>query len=125
MIHSISTPDAPAALGPYSQAVRHDTLLWCSGQLGINPSNNTFSGNDAASQTNQALINLSAVCREAGTSLSKAVKLTIYLADMNDFSAVNSTYEQFFEAPFPARACVEVARLPKDARVEIDATVAL
>lgn len=122
---SVTTSDAPSAIGPYSQAVRHGGYLWCSGQLGLRPADGVFAADDAARQAEQALRNLEAICREAGTSLAKAVKCTVYVVDLADFAAVNKVYEGFFEAPFPARATVQVAALPRGGRVEIDAVVAL
>src|SRR5688572_5498384 len=121
---TVTTSDAPTAIGPYSQAVRHRDLLWCSGQLGLTVAG-SFVSDDTAKQAEQALRNLEAICSEAGTSLGKALRLTIYLVDMADFQAVNAVYAGFFEAPFPARATVQVAALPKGGRVEIDAVVAL
>ena len=122
---TVNSPDAPAAIGPYSQAVKHSGLLWCSGQLGLNPANGTLVGDTTASQAEQALRNLRSVCSEAGTSLAKALRCTVYLVDIADFSAVNTIYESFFEAPFPARVTVQVSALPKGGRIEIDAVVAL
>jgi 2-iminobutanoate/2-iminopropanoate deaminase len=122
---TVNTTEAPAAIGPYSQAVRHDGLLWCSGQLGLKPANGTFPSDLAAPQAEQALRNLEAICQEAGTSLGKALRLTIYLTDLADFQAVNQVYAGFFESPYPARATVQVAALPKGGKVEIDAVVAL
>jgi 2-iminobutanoate/2-iminopropanoate deaminase len=122
---TITSSDAPAAIGPYSQAVRYQGLLFCSGQLGFNPSSGEFVSEHTAQQAEQALRNLEAVCREAGTSLQKALRLTIYLIDLSEFQAVNSVYATFFESPFPARATVQVAALPKGGRVEIDAIVAM
>lgn len=122
---AISTPDAPAAIGPYSQAVKAAGLLWCSGQLGLDPASGQFRATDTAGQAEQALRNLDAICREAGTGLSRALKLTIYLVDLADFAEVNRVYQSWFEAPFPARATVQVSALPKGGRVEIDAVVAL
>ena len=122
---TINSPDAPAAIGPYSQAVRHGGLLWCSGQLGLDPATGAFKADATVAQAEQALRNLDAICREAGTSLSKALRLTIYLIDLADFQAVNQVYASFFESPYPARATVQVAALPKGGRVEIDAVVAL
>ncbi len=119
----VTTPDAPSAIGPYSQAMKAGGMLWCSGQLGLVPATGQFAANDTAVQAEQCLRNLDAICREAGTSLSKAVKCTVYLTDLADFVAVNAVYGRWFEAPFPARATVQVTRLPKDARVEIDAVV--
>ncbi len=122
---TVNTSDAPAAIGPYSQAVRHGGLLWCSGQLGLNPSKGTLVADTTKEQAEQALRNLDAICREAGTSLSKALRLTIYLIDLSEFQTVNAVYETFFESPFPARATVQVSALPRGGRVEIDAVVAL
>ncbi len=122
---TVNSPDAPAAIGPYSQAVRHGGLLWCSGQLGLDPAKGVFVPGDTAKQTEQALKNLEAICREAGTSLGKALRCTIYLVDLADFAAVNTVYQGFFESPYPARATVQVAALPKGGLVEIDAVVAV
>jgi 2-iminobutanoate/2-iminopropanoate deaminase len=122
---TVTTSEAPSAIGPYSQAVKAGGMLWCSGQLGLKPSTGEFVSSDTAAQADQALKNLDAICREAGTSLSKAVRLTIYVVDLNDFAAVNAIYASYFEAPFPARATVQVSALPKGGRVEIDAVVAL
>ena len=119
----VTTVDAPAAIGPYSQAIRHGGYVWCSGQLGLDPSRGTLVAEDAAAQARQALMNLAAVCREGGTSLGKAVRCTVYLIDMADFPAVNAVYQEFFTEPYPARATVAVAALPKGGRVEIDAVV--
>jgi reactive intermediate/imine deaminase len=122
---TVNTTEAPAAIGPYSQAVRHGGLLWCSGQLGLKPTSGAFPSDLAAAQAEQALRNLEAICQDAGTSLGKALRLTIYLTDLADFQAVNQVYAGFFEAPYPARATVQVAALPKGGKVEIDAVVAL
>ena len=122
---TVNTPDAPAALGPYSQAIRDGNLLWCSGQLGIDPSSGELTGDDMRSQCQQAMCNLDAVCREAGTSNANALRLTIYVTDLNDFGIVNEIYAGYFEAPYPARACVQVAALPKGGIVEIDAVVSI
>ncbi|MBA3938395.1 MAG: RidA family protein [Planctomycetes bacterium] len=122
---TINTSEAPAAIGPYSQAVRHGGLLWCSGQLGLEPASGAFRSPETVAQAEQALRNLEAICREAGTSLTKALRLTIYLVDLADFQAVNAVYQGFFESPYPARATVQVAALPKGGRVEIDAVVAI
>ena len=125
MRQSVTTADAPTAIGPYSQGVRHGDLLWASGQLGVLPASGALVGDGVAEQAEQALRNLDAVCRAAGTSLVKAVKCTVYLTDMADFPVVNQVYERFFEQPYPARATVQVAALPRGGRVEIDAVVAL
>ena len=122
---TVNTSEAPAAIGPYSQGVRHAGLLWCSGQLGLDPASGAFRSAETVAQAEQALRNLEAICREAGTSLTKALRLTIYLVDLGDFQAVNAVYQGFFEAPYPARATVQVAALPKGGRVEIDAVVAI
>lgn len=122
---TVTSTDAPTAIGPYSQAVKYGGLLWCSGQLGIRPSDGAFVADDTALQAQQALRNLEAICSEAGTSLGKALRLTIYLVDLADFQAINQVYATFFESPYPARATVQVAALPKGGRVEIDAVVAL
>lgn len=122
---TVNSPDAPAAIGPYSQAVRHGGLLWCSGQLGLDPGSGGFKTDTTTGQAEQSLRNLEAICREAGTSLSKALRLTIYLVDLAEFQAVNQVYATFFEPPYPARATVQVAALPKGGRIEIDAVVAL
>jgi len=121
----VTTPDAPAAIGPYSQAVKAAGMLWCSGQLGLVPATGAFPSDDTAAQAEQCLRNLDAICREAGAGLSKAVRCTVYLTDLADFASVNAVYARWFEAPFPARATVQVAALPKNARVEIDAVVEL
>ena len=122
---SVHTPDAPTAIGPYSQAIRHGGLLWCSGQLGVLPGSGALVAEATAEQAEQALRNLAAVCREAGTSLAKAVRCTVFLVDLADFAAVNAVYERHFEAPFPARVTVQVTALPRGGRVEIDAVVAM
>jgi 2-iminobutanoate/2-iminopropanoate deaminase len=119
----VTSPDAPAAIGPYSQAVKAGGFLWCSGQLGLDPARGELVPGGTAAQAEQALRNLDAVCREAGTGLAKAVRCTIYLTDLADFQAVNQVYARWFEAPFPARATVQVAALPKGGLVEIDAVV--
>ncbi len=125
MRSTVTTTDAPMAIGPYSQAVRHGGVLYCSGSLGLNPSTGEFVSKDTTEQAKRALENLDAICREAGTSLSKAVRVTIYLIDLAEFQAVNAVYASFFEEPYPARATVQVSALPKGGRVEIDAIVAL
>jgi len=116
----ISTENAPGAIGPYSQAIKTRELVFCSGQIPIDPSTGEFTSADVAEQTEQVLKNLSAVLREAGTDLKKVVKTTVFLADMNDFAAMNDVYAQYFGENKPARATVQAARLPRDAKVEID-----
>lgn len=118
---TVNTRRAPGAIGPYSQAVIAGGFVHCSGQIAIDPQSGEFLGGDVAAQTERVLENLKAVLEEAGTSLSRAVKCTVYLADLGDFAAMNEVYARYFpgQGP-PARACVEVRRLPKDAAVEID-----
>ncbi len=122
----VSTPDAPEATGPYSQAIRTGSLLFCSGQIPLDPSTGEVVKEDVEGQARRCLENLSAVCEAAGAALADAVRCTIYLADIGDFARVNEAYEQFFESEGPpARVAVAVAGLPKGADVEIDAIVAL
>lgn len=117
----VATPDAPAAIGPYSQAIVAGGLAHCSGQVGMDPKTGELVGPGVVEQARQCLANLQAVLAAAGTSLHRAVRCTIFLTDMGDFAAVNEVYGEAFEGcEPPARATVEVSRLPKDARVEID-----
>lgn len=116
----ISTENAPGAIGPYSQAVKTDNLVFCSGQIPIDPVTGEFVSQDVAEQTHQVLKNLVAVLEAAGTNLNNVVKTTVFLADMNDFTTVNNIYAEYFNENKPARATVQAARLPRDARVEID-----
>ena len=120
MKETISTEKAPSAIGPYSQAVKAGNMVFCSGQIPIDPTTGEFVSNNVAEQTHQVLTNLSAVLEAAGTSLNNVVKTTVFLADMNDFTAMNEIYAEFFSDNKPARATVQAARLPRDARVEID-----
>jgi len=120
MMETVSTDNAPGAIGPYSQAVKTGNLVFCSGQIPINPATGNFVSDDVAEQTEQVLRNLSAVLKAAGTDLNKVVKTTVFLADMNDFAAMNEIYAKFFDANKPARATVQAARLPRDAKVEIE-----
>ena len=120
MMETVSTENAPGAIGPYSQAVKTGNLVFCSGQIPIDPATGNFVTEDVAEQTEQVLKNLSAVLEAAGTDLNKVVKTTVFLADMNDFAAMNEVYAKFFDANKPARATVQAARLPRDARVEIE-----
>ena len=122
---AIQTDNAPKALGPYSQAVRHGSMLFVSGQLGLDPINNQLVGDDIESQVKQALANVEAICVEAGTSIQHALKLTLYLQDLSDFAAVNQALEANLTAPYPARATTQVAGLPLGALIEIDAIVAV
>jgi 2-iminobutanoate/2-iminopropanoate deaminase len=116
----VSTSDAPAAIGPYSQAITLDELVFCSGQIPLTPQGNIVEG-DVAAQTRQVLTNLKGVLEAAGSSLGQVLKTTVFLADMNDFQAMNTVYGEFFSADPPARSTVQVARLPRDVRVEIEA----
>ncbi|HEV8159218.1 MAG: RidA family protein [Acidobacteria bacterium] len=120
MKETISTEKAPGAIGPYSQAVKAGNMIFCSGQIPIDPTTGEFVSNNVAEQTHQVLTNLSAVLEAAGTSLNNVVKTTVFLADMNDFTEMNEIYAEFFNDNKPARATVQAARLPRDARVEID-----
>lgn len=120
MKETISTENAPGAIGPYSQAVKAGNLVFCSGQIPINPQTGEFVSADVAEQTRQVLKNLSAVLEAAEASLNNVVKTTVFLADMNDFAAMNEVYTEFFSENKPARATVQAARLPRDARVEIE-----
>ncbi|SBO42603.1 RidA family protein [Cyanobium sp. NIES-981] len=119
---AIHTPEAPAPVGPYNQAVQAGELLFCSGQIALDPaSGQMVGGGDVEAETRQVLRNLEAVLRAAGSSPALVVRTTVFLADLGDFAAVNAIYaETFGEGVSPARACVEVAALPKGARVEID-----
>jgi 2-iminobutanoate/2-iminopropanoate deaminase len=122
----VSTDDAPEAIGPYSQAIRTGSLLFCSGQIPLDPSTGEIVKEDVAGQARRCLENLSAVCEAAGASLSQAVRCTVYLADMGDFARVNEVYAEFFEGDDPpARLAIAPAGLPKGAEVEVDAIVAL
>ena len=117
---AVSAPDAPKAIGPYSQAIRAGQLLFVSGQVPLDPATGNLVEGDITAQTQRVMENLDAVLKAGNLSFAHVVRTTIYLADMNDFAAVNAVYGQFFSEPYPARATVQVARLPKDARVEID-----
>lgn len=116
----ICTENAPGAIGPYSQAVMAGGFVFISGQLPVDPKTNRIP-EDVASQTGQSLSNVKAILESAGCSLNDVVKTTVFLKDMNDFAAMNLVYGSYFNEPYPARAAVEVARLPKDAKVEIEA----
>jgi 2-iminobutanoate/2-iminopropanoate deaminase len=116
----ITTADAPQAIGPYSQAIAIDKLVFCSGQIPLTPDGAVAEG-DIALQTRQVLTNLRAVLAAAGSSLSQVLKTTVFLADMSEFAAMNAVYAEFFTSDPPARSTVQVARLPRDVRVEIEA----
>jgi 2-iminobutanoate/2-iminopropanoate deaminase len=117
----IATDQAPRAIGPYSQAIRAGNLLFCSGQIPIDPSTGEFVSGGVAEQTEQVMRNLSAVLSAGQSSLKQVVKTTVFLADMDDFTAMNEVYGRFFGEQPPARATVQAARLPRDAKVEIEA----
>ena len=121
----IEAPGAPAAIGPYSHAVRAGSLLFCSGQIPLDPSSGELLGETAAQQAHQCLTNLTAVCEAAGASLSDAVRLTVYMTDLSAFAEVGQVYATFFGDSPPARVAVGVVALPRGAQVEIDAVVAL
>ncbi|MGF1536567.1 MAG: RidA family protein [Elainellaceae cyanobacterium] len=128
MTHTaIQTDRAPAPVGPYSQAVAvTGQLIFVAGQIPLDPNSGNLVGEDITEQTNQALLNLEAVVQAAGATLSSVVKTTVFLADIEDFAAMNAVYAKFFDTPIPpARACVEVSRLPKDVRVEVDCIAAV
>ena len=116
----ISTEKAPGAIGPYSQAIKANGNVFVSGQIPIDPATGQFVSDDIAEQTEQVLKNLSAVLEAAGTSLASVVKTTVFLADMDDFGAMNEVYGKYFDSNKPARATVQAARLPRDAKVEIE-----
>ena len=120
MNSAVHTPNAPAAIGPYSQAIVAGNTIYVSGQLPIDPATGLFAGSDIAAQTRQSLTNLKSILKEAGAEMSDVVKTTVYLANIADFAAMNEVYATFFAAPYPARAAFEVACLPKNALVEIE-----
>ena len=124
MKQAISSLDAPKAIGPYSPAVRAGQLLFVSGQVPIDPATGNMIEGDTSAQTRRVLDNVGALLKAGGLAFADVVRTTIFLADMNDFTAVNEVYATYFSQPFPARATVQVARLPKDARVEIDVIAA-
>ncbi len=124
MTEKIYTPNAPAAIGPYSQAVKANGFLFTSGQIPIDPATGEIDGNDITAQTERVCKNLAAVLKEAGTSFENVVKTTCFLSDMADFSAFNSVYEKYFVSK-PARSCVAVKQLPKSVLCEIELTAAL
>lgn len=125
MTQAVSTQAAPAAIGPYSQAIRAGDFLFVSGQIPIDPATGGVVDGDVRAQARRVLDNVGAIIAAAGASFDRVVKTTVYLVDMNDFAAMNEEYAKFFGTPAPARATVQVGRLPKDVRVEIDAIVHL
>ena len=121
MLSSVSTGAAPKALGPYSQAIRAGQFLFVSGQVPIDPATGEIVDGNIGAQTRRALQNIGEILKAAGTSFQNVVRTTVYLADLGDFSAMNEVYATFFTAPQPARSTVQAARLPRDARIEVDA----
>ena len=117
---SIDCRDAPRVIGPYSHAVKTGNLVYTSGQVGISPVTNVFAGDDITAQANQALKNIKAIVEDAGSDMGHVIKVTIFLKDMNDFATVNNIYKDYFPSLKPARSTVQIARLPKDALIEIE-----
>jgi 2-iminobutanoate/2-iminopropanoate deaminase len=120
----IATSDAPAAVGPYSQAVAIGNLLFCAGQIPLDPASGNLIEGDITAQTTRVLDNVRAVLAANSMTFADVVKATVFLADMNDFTAMNGVYAKYLQAPYPARSTIQVARLPKDARVEIEVIAA-
>lgn len=120
----ISTQNAPAAIGPYSQAIEVNGFVYASGQLPIDPATGAFPEGGVKEQTRQSLLNVKSILEEAGLALSNVVKTSVYLADMGDFAAMNEVYSQFFAQPFPARSAIAVKALPKGALVEVEVVAA-
>lgn len=125
MRQAVASEGAPKAIGPYSQGIRAGSLLFVSGQIPIDPATGAIVDGDIAAQTHRVFANLRAILEAAGASFDHVVRATVYLADMNDFATVNEVYGTYFSSPAPARATVQAARLPKDARVEIDVIASL
>lgn len=121
----ISTPEAPKAIGPYSQAIRAGSLLFLSGQIPLDPESGSIVEGDITAQTERVLQNIVAVLKAAGASFANVVRTTVFLADMSEFAAMNAVYAKFVADPPPARSTVQVARLPRDVRVEIDVIAVL
>lgn len=119
----ISTEKAPAAIGPYSQAIEVNNMVYTSGMIPVNPETGEIPAGVEA-QAEQAFSNLSELLKAAGTSVDQVIKTTVFIKDMNDFAAINAIYAKYFSAPYPSRSCVEVARLPKDVLLEIEAVAA-
>ena len=124
MKQAVSSPGAPKAIGPYSPAIRAGQLLFVSGQVPIDPATGRMIDGDIAAQTRRVFDNIGALLTAGGRSFADVARTTVFLADMNDFAEMNEVYGQYFSEPYPARATVQVARLPKDARVEIDVIAA-
>ena len=121
----ISTNKAPAAIGPYSQAIQWGDVVFISGQVAFIPSTGELNNNTFENEVNQVIDNLDAICKEAGGSLDNILKLTIFLTDLSNFDAVNDLMKQRFSEPFPARSTIEVSRLPKDVNIEMDAILSI
>ena len=121
MKHAVSSPDAPAAIGPYSPAVRAGHLLFVSGQVPIDPATGQLIEGDIGAQTRRVLDNVGALLKASGLTFADVVRTTVFLADLEDFSAMNEVYRTYFSEPYPARSTVQAARLPRDARIEVDA----
>ncbi|MGC8742929.1 MAG: RidA family protein [Verrucomicrobiia bacterium] len=117
---AINTKTAPAAVGPYSQAVRCGDLLFCAGQIPLNPENGSIVGNDIKTQTEQVLKNIKAILNSEGLDFINVVKTTVFMTDLSEFSAMNEIYGNYFSSPYPARSTIQVAALPKGAKVEIE-----
>jgi 2-iminobutanoate/2-iminopropanoate deaminase len=122
---AVSTPSAPQAIGPYSQGIKAGSLLFVSGQVPIDPATGNIVDGDIGAQTHRVFRNIGEILKAGGASFDHVVRTTVFLADMNDFAAMNAVYATYFNAPAPARATVQVSRLPKDARVEIDVIASL
>jgi 2-iminobutanoate/2-iminopropanoate deaminase len=122
---AVSTASAPRAIGPYSQAVRAGALLFVSGQVPLDPATGQLVDGDIAAQTHRVFQNIGEILKSGGASFDHVVRTTVFLADMNDFAAMNDVYATYFSSPAPARATVQVSRLPKDARIEIDVIAAI
>jgi len=125
MRQAVSSPSAPKAIGPYSQAIKAGNLLFVSGQVPIDPATGNLVDGDISAQTDRVFRNIGEILKAAGTSFDAVVRSTVYLQDMNDFAKMNEVYGRYFSSPAPARATVQVARLPKDARIEIDVIASL
>jgi 2-iminobutanoate/2-iminopropanoate deaminase len=125
MRQAVSTESAPEAIGPYSQGIRAGAFLFVSGQIPLDPATGVLVDGDIGAQTHRVFANLKGILEAGGASLDQVVRTTVYLADMNDFAAMNEVYATYFSTPAPARATVQAARLPKDARIEIDVIASL
>jgi len=121
----IATPEAPAAIGPYSQAIALGNLLFCAGQIPLDPQSNEIVAGGVAEQTTQVFKNIAAVLKAGGMTFAHVVRSTVFLVDLKEFGAMNAVYAQYFEEPFPARSTIQVAALPRGAQVEIEVTAAL